>query len=250
MRRSRKQASNRRLDLSLQHRARVQETATNSLTVEGEDVGRLEGFRFVPIDSEVAASTHLMAAANRALREAIAGRVAEISAADDAAFAIDHESGNIRWRDAPLARLTAGAAVVRPHVDVLASDLIDGPAREQVRQRLTRWFDAYLRAQIGPLLDLRDAAFAGTTRGLAFRLSEGLGCSVRDRVVDRKGNFSDDERKMLARAVMITTPSTKTRSQGIWGFIIAGCRSHRSLSRPSWSCPPRQRVGRRSTVQK
>jgi ATP-dependent RNA helicase SUPV3L1/SUV3 len=170
------------------------------VTVEGEEVGRLEGFRFVPIDSEVAASTHLMAAANRVLREAMAGRVADIVAAGDDTFAIDLENGKISWRDAPLARLVAGAAVIRPHVDVLASDLIDGPAREQVRQRLSRWFDAYLRAEIGPLLDLRDAAFAGAVRGLVFRLTEGLGCSVRDPDVDRKSKFSGDERKILARA--------------------------------------------------
>ena len=170
------------------------------VTVEGEEVGQLEGFRFVPIDSEVASSTHLMAAANRVLREAIAGRVAEISAAGDEAFAIDLGSGKITWRDAPLAKLVAGAAVLRPHVDVLASDLIDGPAREQVRQRLARWLDTYLRVQIGPLLDLRDAEFTGAVRGLAFRLTEGLGCSVRDPAVDRKSNFSDVERKTLARA--------------------------------------------------
>ena len=170
------------------------------VTVEGNEVGWLQGFRFVPLDSEVAASSHLMAAANRVLREVIAGRVADINAAGDDVFVLELESGTIRWRDAPLGRLVAGATVVRPLVDVLASDLIDGPAREQVRQRLTRWLDDYLLAQIGPLLELRQAAFAGTMRGLAFRLVEGLGCSVRDPAVDRKGNFADDERKMLARA--------------------------------------------------
>lgn len=170
------------------------------VTVEGHDVGWLEGFRFVPLDSEVAASTHLMAAANRVLREAIAGRVAEIGAAGDDAFSIDLENGKIRWRDAPLARLAAGAAVVRPHIEVFASDLIDGPAREQVRQRLTRWLDDYLRAQIGPLLDLRQATSAGAVRGLAYRLAEGLGCSFGDPAVDRKSNFSEDERKLLARS--------------------------------------------------
>ncbi len=170
------------------------------VTVEGSEVGRLEGFRFVPLDSEVAASSHLMAAANRVLREAISSRVADIAAADDQAFALDPATGTITWRDAPLAKLVAGAAAVRPHVDVLASDLIAGPAREQVRQRLTHWLDGYLQTQIGPLLGLRDAALAGSGRGMAFRLVEGLGCSVRDPAVDRKTNFSDDERKVLARA--------------------------------------------------
>ncbi len=170
------------------------------VTVEGDEVGQLDGFRFVPIDSEVAASTRLMAAVNRVLRETIADWVGEIVAAEDDAFTIDLADGKIRWRDAQLAKLAAGAAVLRPHFDVLASDLIDGPAREQVRQRLARWFDTYLQAQVGPLLDLRDAKFAGAVRGLAFRLTEGLGCSVRDLAVDRKSNFSDDERKTLARA--------------------------------------------------
>ena len=170
------------------------------VTVEGEEVGWLEGFRFVPLDGEVAGSSHLMAAANRALREAIAGRVADINAAGNDAFTLDLASGRISWRDAPLAKLAAGSTVFRPLVDVLASDLIDGPAREQVRQRLARWLDDYLHARIGPLLDLGEASSAGEVRGLAYRLAEGLGCSVRDPAVDRKSNFAGDERKVLARA--------------------------------------------------
>lgn len=170
------------------------------VTVEGSEVGRLEGFRFVPLDNEVVANSHLMAAANRVLREAIAGRVADISASGDDAFTLEFDGGNISWRGAPLARIVAGVTVTRPAVEVFASDLINGPAREQVRQRLAAWLDAYLKAQIGPLLDLREAALVGTVRGLAFRLAEGLGCSVRDPAVDRMKNFSGEERKVLARA--------------------------------------------------
>ncbi|HCP00131.1 MAG TPA: disulfide oxidoreductase, partial [Rhodospirillaceae bacterium] len=56
------------------------------VTVEGEEVGRFDGFRFVPVDDEVAASSRLMAAANRAIREATGARIAEFSGSNDGAF--------------------------------------------------------------------------------------------------------------------------------------------------------------------
>lgn len=171
-----------------------------TITVEGEVAGRLDGFRFVPADDEVAASPRLMAAANRAVREAIGARIAALAGSDDEAFELDRSGAQIMWQDAPVARLVAGTDVLRPLVEVLPSDLLDVPLREDMRVRLQGWLEATLGAELAPLFALEQAALSGPARGLAFRLREGLGCTARIRGDDPANHLSDDDRKVLARA--------------------------------------------------
>ena len=170
------------------------------ITVEGEEVGRLDGFRFVPADDEVAASPRLMAAANRAVREAIGVRIAALAGSDDEAFTLDRAGAQIVWQDSPIARLVAGPDILHPQVEVLPSDLLDVPLREDMRVRLQCWLEATLGAELAPLFALTQAKFSGPARGLAFRLSEGLGCAVRVKGDDPADHLSDEDRKVLARA--------------------------------------------------
>lgn len=171
-----------------------------TITVEGEEVGRLDGFRFVPADEEVAASPRLMAAANRAVREAIGARIAALAGSDDEAFALDRAGGQIVWQDAPVARIVAGPDILHPLVEVLPSDLLDVPSREDMRVRLQGWLDATLGAELAPLFALAQVPLAGPARGLAFRLCEGLGCAARVKGDDPANHLSEDDRKALARA--------------------------------------------------
>ena len=169
------------------------------ITVEGEEVGRFDGFRFVPLDEEVAASPRLMAAANRAVRESIGARIAALAGSDDDAFTLDRSGARIIWQQAPVARLMAGADILHPLVEVLPSDLLDVPSREDMRVRLQGWLEATLGADLAPLFALTQAKFAGSARGLAFQLSEGLGCAARVKGDDPANHLTDDDRKALAK---------------------------------------------------
>lgn len=170
------------------------------ITVEGEEVGRFDGFRFVPLDEDVAASSRLMAAANRAVRESIGARIAALAGSDDEAFALDRSGARIIWQQAPVARLTAGPDILHPLVEVLPSELLDVPSREDMRVRLQGWLDATLGADLAPLFALSQAKFSGAARGLAFRLSEGLGCAARVKGDDPANHLDDEDRKALARS--------------------------------------------------
>jgi len=171
-----------------------------TITVEGEEVGRFDGFRFVPADDEVAASPRLMAAANRAVRESIGARIAALAGSDDEAFSLDRSGARIIWQQAPVARLMAGVDILHPLVDVLPSELLDVPLREDMRVRLQGWLDATLGADLAPLFALTQAKFSGSARALAYRLSEGLGCTVRVKGDDPANHLTDAERKALAKA--------------------------------------------------
>ena len=170
------------------------------ITVEGEHVGRLDGLRFVPADEEVAASPRLMSAANRAVREAIGPRIAALAGSEDQAFSLDRVGAQIVWQGAPVVKLTAGADILHPLVEVLPSDLLNVPLRKDMRVRLQCWLDATLGAELAPLFALTQAKFSGPARGLAFRLSEGLGCAARVRGDDPANHLTADDRKALAKA--------------------------------------------------
>jgi len=207
------------------------------VTVEGNEMGWLKGFHFVPDNKDVLTSTHLMAAINRALREVVSIRVASIKAADNDAFLLNLSNGTLEWNGAPLAKLTSGSTIVRPHIDILPSELLDSSAISVIRLRLRKWLDYYLISQIRPLLSLSEKTLDGELRGLIYRLTEGLGCSARDNSIDRRSKFIGNNKHILARAgirvgVEITyMPSLlKGRLMPLKGLLWA---VHRGEEKPS-----------------
>ena len=67
--------------------------ADGKVTVEGNEVGWLEGFNFVPNDGSIVANSHLLGAVNRVIREAIGTRVSKIVASQDNNFSLDIKTG-------------------------------------------------------------------------------------------------------------------------------------------------------------
>jgi len=133
------------------------------------------------------------------VRESIGARIAALAGSDDDAFTLDRSGARIIWQQAPVARLVAGADVLHPLVEVLPSDLLDVPSREDMRVRLQGWLEASLGADLAPLFALTQAKFSGSARGLAFHLSEGLGCAARVKGDDPANHLTDDDRKALAK---------------------------------------------------
>ncbi len=151
-------------------------TRRGEVVVEGHPVGHVEGFGFVPDPmSEGEQRRMVLRAARRALRGEMPLRVSRLEAEPDAAFAW-LEDNRIAWAGVPVARLLPGTSALRPLVDVLDSEFLDGAARERVRARLQRFADAQVRAALAPLIAAVSAADAeGALRGPLHRLAEGLG---------------------------------------------------------------------------
>lgn len=164
--------------------------------VQGLRAGVLEGFRFRPDGGATDGSRGLLAAANRALRGLVRERVESLERDDDAAFALG-PGAEVLWRRAAVARLVAGDSALTPQVDVLGSDLLDAPLKERVRRRLAAWLDSHIRSTLAPLFALRDQAPAGTARGLAFALAEGLGAVTRRSVAKQVLALSPADRRDL-----------------------------------------------------
>jgi ATP-dependent RNA helicase SUPV3L1/SUV3 len=166
------------------------------VAVQGLRAGALEGFRFRPDAGE--RSRALLAAANRALRLLVPERVRALEGEEDAAFALGAKA-EVLWRGAAVARLAAGESALAPRVEVTATDLLDASLRERVRRRLAEWVDQHLRTSLAPLFTLREDAPAGTARGLAFVIAEGLGAAPRRALGAQVAALSDEDRRALSR---------------------------------------------------
>jgi ATP-dependent RNA helicase SUPV3L1/SUV3 len=126
-------------------------TARGEVVVEGHIVGHAAGFAFVADPMTEGAEKRLVQrAARRALHHEMRRRVAALEAAPDSLFALQQDQF-VTWDGVAVARLRPGAGFMRPHMDVIDSEFLDGPQRERVRQRLVKFLDSLLERELGPL---------------------------------------------------------------------------------------------------
>ncbi len=174
--------------------------AAGEVIVEGEHLGRIEGFRFVPDATEGQTDQKaVLSAALRALRQDLPDRLQAFVNSPDGEIVFD---GQLRvcWGGGPVARLLPSGDVLAPKVEAIASDLLDGPAREEVRKRAATWVETRIRLGLSELMDARATAeLPAGARGVIFQLCEGLGVLQRRPVEEQLAQLGDEDRKALAR---------------------------------------------------
>src|SRR5579883_1025984 len=159
-----------------------------TVSIGGEAIGRLDGFRFVPDPRAVGIHGRtLRAAALKGLESEIAARTSALSGAEDAAITLS-EHGKLWWDGAIVGRLVAGAEPLSPTIEVLADPHVKTDA---LKARLEAFVAARIAAKLGPLIALRDAAEArtgtdgalpGEARGIAHQLAENFASLDRARL--------------------------------------------------------------------
>ncbi|MFM9860139.1 helicase-related protein [Pseudoxanthobacter sp. M-2] len=163
-------------------------TPAGDVSVEGQHVGRLAGFRFVADTGggggdgpEVKA---LRSAAAKALAGEIDARADRLGRAADSDLVLAAD-GAIRWLGEPVAKLIPGDDVLTPGFVVLADDQLTGASREKVQTRLGTWLKTQVETLLKPLIDLRNATeLPGLPRGIAFRIAEALGVVERPAIAE------------------------------------------------------------------
>jgi ATP-dependent RNA helicase SUPV3L1/SUV3 len=151
-------------------------TRRGEVIVEGHPVGRICGFSFFPDPAAEGDEKRLvLRAARRALREEMPRRVAVAETAPDGAFAFGSDN-TLSWDGVPIARLRRGTSALRPRVQILDSEFLDGAQRERLRIRLQRFVDDRVHHALSPLLAVADRGEVRPEfRGLLHRLTEALG---------------------------------------------------------------------------
>ncbi|MFP5431905.1 MAG: helicase-related protein, partial [Alphaproteobacteria bacterium] len=180
-----------------------------SVCVDGESIGRLDGFRF----SVDPATRHqdrkmLLAAAERRLGKVLRVKADELVAAADADFALLDEAGQmpgIAWGQATVATLLAGPTLLTPEIRLdralleLAPDL-----QKQVATRLASWLDAQKQKHLLPLVKMAesaaDPAVPAVVRAVFAQLADGGGVMARVDLDAALGHLDKDQRHLLRRA--------------------------------------------------
>jgi len=178
--------------------AEAEITDDGDVIVEGQHVGQLQGFRFVPDPGAGGPDAKaIRAAAQKALAGEIGRRVEGIAAAGNEQFALAAD-GALRWRGIAVARLIKGDDVLRPRLVLLADESLTGPANEAVAKRLDAWLDQHCQTLLKPLFDLRSAELLpAEARGLAYRLAEELGVIERKAIAEEVRALDQDMRAGL-----------------------------------------------------
>ncbi len=151
------------------------------VTVEGEFVGRIEGFRF---KQDASASSDeartLRQAAYEALKPEFHLRADRFYNAPDTELDFT-EQGGLMWGSSAVGKLTAGSDAMKPAVEAFVDDEAGFDVAEKVRRRLQHFIDRKVAMQFEPLLAMgRDETLTGLARGFAFRLVEALGVLPRE----------------------------------------------------------------------
>jgi ATP-dependent RNA helicase SUPV3L1/SUV3 len=170
------------------------------VTVEGEFVGRLEGFRF---RQDAAGSPDeartLRQAAVLALRPEFHLRADRFYNAPDTEVDFTAQGG-LMWGTNAVGKLVKGADILHPVVEPFVDEDAGPEVAEKVRRRLQHFIDRKVAALFEPLTAMqKDEGLQGLARGFAFRLVEGLGILPREAVADEAKALDQEARAGLRK---------------------------------------------------
>jgi ATP-dependent RNA helicase SUPV3L1/SUV3 len=186
---------------------RVEIDDDGAVAVEGEVIGRLDGFRFSADPLARAGEQRLLlAAAERHLVGELARRAETLIAAEDTAFRLDFAGRmppRLLWGGARIASLRRGRDPLSPRIELdRALGNLPLELRKRVQARLEAWFAAALAVELGGLVRLnaaRDGLSPGA-RGLIVRLVEALGALKRGDAAPQVEALARGDRQALTSA--------------------------------------------------
>ena len=168
------------------------------VTVEGEFVGRLEGFRFQQ-DGTGSEGATLRQAAMAALKPEFHLRADRFYNAPDTEMDFTTQGG-LMWGNSAIGKLVKGGEAARPQVEVFVEEEAGPDNADKVRRRAQHFIDRKIAAQFEPLMAMaRDESLQGLARGFAFRLVEAMGVIARDQVAAEVKELDQDARSALRK---------------------------------------------------
>ena len=170
------------------------------VTVEGEFVGRLEGFRF---RMDKAGSPDEAKTLRQASVQALVPQFHLL--ADRFYNAPDPEidfteQGGLMWGDQAVGKLVKGDDPFKPGIEAFVDEEAGADVAAKVQRRLRHFIDRKIAAGFEPILALKnDEALTGSAKGFAYRMAEGFGIITRGEVADEVKALDQDARGALRK---------------------------------------------------
>ncbi|MEQ8255871.1 MAG: DEAD/DEAH box helicase, partial [Roseovarius confluentis] len=170
------------------------------VTVEGEFVGRLEGFRFRQDKTAGGQEAKAVAQASlQALAPHFHLRADKFYNAPDTEIDFT-EQGGLMWGESAVGKLVAGADPLKPQVEAFVDDTAGPEVMQKVQRRLQHFIDRKVATLFEPLLNIqRDEELTGLARGFGFQLVENFGIIPRGEVADEVKALDQDARGQLRK---------------------------------------------------
>ncbi len=170
------------------------------VTVEGQPLGRLEGFRFRQGASAGAEEARAMRqAAQASLSPEFNLRADRFYNAPDSE--IDYtEQGGLMWGEHAVGKLVPGDEPLRPKVQAFVDEEAGPEVRAKVERRLGHFVERRVQTLMEPLVAMqRDETLTGLARGFAFRLVEGFGVIPRAEIAQEVRDLDQEARAALRK---------------------------------------------------
>jgi len=164
-----------------------------AVTVDGEAIGILIGFRFkADPQARHGDMKRLMAAAERRLGAELSRRARALAIDEDSGFSLATDVGRpvaLFWQGDVVARLTKGKNLLSPRIELHRALEALAPADKQaVARRLQVWLDDQVARHLGPLADIaaaaRDPEQSAAVRALLAPLVDAGGVLGREELED------------------------------------------------------------------
>jgi len=189
---------------------------TNKVSVEGHEIGDLNGFSFrVDADSSGDEQKLLKAAAETGLQIELTRRAKIFANVGYKKLEFDFAQGLNKpvlvWEGAPVATVHDSGALFAPRVKLVANTLLAGENADLVQEKIQEWLDSRITERMDPLVKLAQelngeieppegaAPLSGLVRGVAFRLLEHYGVMARSEIDSDLRQLDQEARKGLRR---------------------------------------------------
>ena len=170
------------------------------VTVEGEFVGKLEGFRFKQ-DKETTAqeAKTIKSASLQALLPHFNLRADRLYNAPDTEIDFT-EQGGLMWGDQAVGKLITGDDIMHPKVAAFVDSEAGMEVLNKVERRLQHFVDRKISLLFEPLVNLqKDEELTGLAKGFGFQLFESLGILRRQNVLAEVKSLDQDARSLLRK---------------------------------------------------
>ncbi|MET0365022.1 MAG: helicase, partial [Sphingobium sp.] len=217
---------------------------SGAVTVDGQVIGRLKGFRFqVDPQARAVQKRMLLAAAERRLGKVLTERAQAILTASDGALRLSAEPGaepTIQWEDVQLATLRGGSRLLSPEVVMDPGiSAIDPNLQNAVKARVEAWIDAQFTRHIPALQKMdagsQDPEVPAPVRAVLAQLTDAGGVADRAPLDEALGAVDKADRGQLRKSGVVIGvldlyhPGLMKPGAAQWRMVLLGLKYGRPL---------------------
>tara|TARA_B100001250_G_scaffold173662_1_gene149437 strand:+ start:8 stop:1921 length:1914 start_codon:yes stop_codon:yes gene_type:complete len=170
----------------------------NKVLINNQFIGQLNGLKLEldlkagALDTDIKS---LKKAAKQNVEPEIINRIEQIKKSDLIDLKDDFK---IYWKNFPVAKLSPGKDYLKPEINLIIDDMIDGENKSNFGKFIQNWLNKKINFDLKSLTDLKNINTTNTSiRALAYQLYENNGVVKRENVKFFLKKLSQDERKIL-----------------------------------------------------